>query len=177
MAVYNVLVQVLVGTTYISNRYLVNCTTFTEAIAAGDQIAPIHAAGLPETFRVTAVRVSTPAQHDGIFSTKSLNIQGGRGQAGQNLPYFNRFLVSFDPGITYKNRKFYPGVTEGDQIDSGVMPATITSINQLYVDPLLELGVLCNKFGVIYTQGTVEPLVCMRQLRRHKRKKKPIIPT
>jgi hypothetical protein len=175
MPVFQVDIQQKVANDFLTNIYHVSVATFTDAAAAAIQIATIHAAGLPTSFFVTAARASTPAAGDGAFITYPLNFQGGRGQAGQNLPLWNRFLVSFNPGFTFQNRKFYPGIMETDQVDGQVLPSSAAEINTMYVTPLINLGFLCSPSGSLYVSGVCKSLVAMRQLRRRKKRTTPVI--
>lgn len=176
MPVFKVDIQVLQGTTYLTNVYHVNVADIAAADASMDDIAAIHAAGLPNVFSVVSGRVSSPAPDDGVFFTRPYNIVGSRPFTENLLPLWNRFNVTFSVGPTYLCRKFYPGVTEGDQLDGIVLTATQAAIKTLYMDPLLVLGVCCNPDGLIFSSGAVKPTVAMRQLRRRKKRTTPVIP-
>lgn len=175
MAVFEVVVQTESASQFFTNVYHVNDVDLDTAITTAGQIAAIQAQGLTDYCTITAYRVSTPALRDGVFATIPVSIPGSRASSGERMPLFNRFLVSFQAGHTYLNRKFLAGMVEGDQAGGQVLGTVRTSIFGLYVQPLLALGVLCNPNGVIYTAGSVGDQVAMRQLRRKKKRSSPVI--
>lgn len=175
MPVYQIDIQKAGIGQYLTNMYHVQTADFTAASAAAIQIALIEAAALPTFWKVTAARVSTPAPNDGQFITYPLNYDGSRSSSGDAMPLFNRFLIAFSAGNTYQCRKFFPGICEGEQTSGFVTEAARDQMQTLYITPLLALGVVSNPHGVLLISGVCKNIVAMRQLRRRKKRKNPVI--
>ena len=175
MPVFQVDIQQTFAAIYTSNVYHIEASDIAQAATRGLAVAQVHRALLPTVFTIDAIRVSSLPADDGIFSSTPVNMPGLRSTGTQVLPQWNRFMINFNVGYTFLNRKFFLGVLEGDQVDGVVVDATRTFIQDNYIAPLISLGYVCSKDGTLYIFGAVSPYVAMRQLRRRKRRPVPII--
>lgn len=175
MPIYKLDVQTRFYTNYFTNVYHINVPDLDAAETAMDNITSIHQPTVGPNYTIVAGRVSTPAAGDGVFITRPYTKVGTRSQAGQDMPLFNRFLVEFQVGNTYKCRKFIAGIQETDNIDGGIPSGSITYYMTNYALPIIALGVCCNEHGAVFTAASVKDSVAMRQLRRRKKRTTPVI--
>ncbi len=175
MPVFQVDVQKVYSSEFITNIYHVNVTDLTVAMDAAEDIAGIERALYPAHIVINALRASTPADADNLFFTKAVNLPGTRAISSADAPPFVRNRVDLSVGFTRPLRKFLLGVQVGDFSGDTFLPATITRIQTAYVTPLLALGVVSNISGVFATAGALSAIVGMRQLRRASKRTTPVI--
>lgn len=175
MPVFQVDIQKVYSSEYITNVYHVNTATIADAIDAAADIADIEKELYPPHIVINALRASTPTTGDDIFITTLVNIPGTRVAATPDAPPFCRNRVDLSVGPTRPLRKFLLGVQQADFSGDTFLSGVIGRVQTDYVLPLVALGVVCNPFGVFIVSGALSQVVGMRQLKRASKRKTPTI--
>jgi len=177
MPVFKVDVQTNIGNAFVTNVYHVNAVDMDDATTQAGIIVGLQRTVLPTGFTIDAMRISTPAEGDGIFNTVPLNVAGTRATSTDPMPMFCRFRVDFSVGFRRPLRKFLLVPLEGDQ-NSGTLTSTARAyVEDNYIEPLLASPDvnLCGADGTPVVSGVCNAQVGMRQLRRASKRTSPVI--
>lgn len=159
-----------------SNDYLI------ETIEMGDAVTMAEGAlAWERSFHMNVInfdyyRVSTTSPGDRIFRHVPLNIPGLAGAGGSDyLPLFNtlRFdmaTLDSDPCRKYFRLPLPEGLVTNEVIDPGTR-ASIDSAWASWYAAWPDGTRIVSTIGHIVINGSCSPIVQMRQLHRHKRKK------
>lgn len=164
------------STVYWTNVYHVEAASLASAITSGQSIVTLEKTIHTTATSFTKMRTRQAGTTGNTGTITPLTGTGSRSNTGP-LPLFNVFRIDFGVVSGRPSRKYIRGpVITGDNTSGAVTTSTVTTIQNSYVTPLLNMGVLCDPQGQAFVNGTVWPFVGMRQLRRgSKRKATPVI--
>lgn len=171
MALWQIDVEKVLGTEYWTNVYHVDATSQADAATQGLAIALYEQDLHNVDINLTKYRVSPfPGPSEGTIYPLNLP---GQGPDGDRLPLFNVLRVDFAVTTGRPSRKYYRiGITEGEQVDGRLTDAAREGYEAVVLafvnDPDIHY---VDVDGQPIVQGTVYPLVGMRQLRRGTRRR------
>lgn len=161
------------GTTvFWTNVYHVNVADAAAASAAVDAIVPLEKAVHQTTVNFTKARyrLLNPLAQAGTI--KPLSGTGARSSASGSLPLFNVFRVDFAMPSGRPNRKYLRGpLNASDAANGALATATITLLQNSYINPLVALNYVVDTQGQAIVSGAPYQFVGMRQLRRGSKKR------
>jgi hypothetical protein len=164
------------NTVYWTNVYHVNTADLASAITAGNSIVTLEKTIHANATTFTKMRTRNTSDLAQAGTITPLTGTGGRA-ATNPLPLFNVFRIDFGVSSGRPSRKYIRGpLGSGDSTNGAVTSTTVTTIQNSFIAPMLNLNVVTDPQGQPWLNGTVWPYVGMRQLRRgSKRKTTPVI--
>lgn len=177
MAVWEISIEKQLGGEYWINVYHGDVADQAAAQALGFQIATIESSVHQSTVTFTKYRVRQVGQLAGPGTVYPLGFPGTNG-AADSLPLFCVQRVDFAVPVGRPSRKYLKlPVFEAAQSNGTFSQDHLTSINNSYSTPLLNLDGLSSNDGQTFVAIAANPVVGMRQLRRGSRKRTtPVIP-
>lgn len=164
------------STVYWTNVYHVNAPDLANAITVGNSIVTLEKTIHASSVNFTKMRVQNTSVLAQAGTIVPLSGAGGRSVTNA-APLFNVFRVDFAVSSGRPSRKYLRGpVATADITNGALQSAIVTSIQNNYITPLINTGVMTDPQGQGFVSGAVFPSVGMRQLRRgSKRKTTPVI--
>lgn len=141
------------------------------SILAGQIVAAERAVHAP-TVTITRARLSSTNVGDETYQLIPVNQAGTRVVTGSLEPLFVVVRCDFGTVSGRPSRKYLRGViTENDKEFTVLSPGTATFLKTNYVDVLVGLAGLVDVDNQEWVNGSVNPAIAMRQLRRRSRSK------
>jgi len=177
--VYQIDIQKVLGSEYWTNRYHVTAGSFTEALAAGEEIAQAERAQTLSSVTFVSLRASVPGPENDSYQVQPLGYSGGIGGGSISMPLFVVVRVTFSKGPGRPDVKYLKAMANNDSLQDpfNYKDSVVTGINNGYVALVFAVEGLCDAGGNSYVSASVDKRVGMRQLRRGSKKRdEPIIP-
>jgi len=159
-----------------ANDYLVECPTLDDAESVANILIAFEQNIHYTVVMFDSARISTTTKFDRVFRHVVINETGTPDAAGQQfLPLFNTLRLDMTTLDSDPCRKYYRiPIPESEQTDGNFAPGWISALDPQFPPVLAALpdgsSIVSNK-GNIVINGSFHPLVQMRQLHRHKKKK------
>lgn len=158
-------------TVYWTNVYYVNAADVASATTSGQSIVTLEKTIHGTTVAFTKMRIRLAALQVSPGTIIALSGNGGR-TANNPLPLFDVVRVDFSVATGRPNRKYLRlPLGSADNSAGALVAGTVTTVQNSYMTPLINMNVVCDTQGQPILSGSVWPYVAMRQLRRGSKKK------
>lgn len=176
MPIFKIDIQKLYVGEYWTNRYLVEATDLLDAQDVGSELVTMERAFHRNTILFDKLRVADNVRDTEVFVTIPLQVAGGAGFDGVQLPLFNVVRVDFTVANSRPLRKYYRTGMTSSEIDSTGLRPTYMALVEQALNNSNAVTRMVDPQGNPAVTGVVSPTIGMRQLRRGTRRRQtPIL--
>jgi hypothetical protein len=177
MPLYSIDIEKRYDGEYWTNRYIVLTPTIGEARADAQEFVTAERAVHNGMVLFTQVRTSDMDPATDSYFSDPINAYGTPNPQVDKMPLFNVVRVDFAVAQGGRPSRKYLRLplTESDQSNGFLTSTIIDFVLTNYVQPVLLIGTYADVDGSPISGGSVFPRVGMRQLRRARKRKIPVL--
>lgn len=155
------------------NVYHVNAASIGDAAALADNFTNAERALANDNIHFLSKRVSDPTHVEPSRTDTLGGISGDQAWGTDIIPLWNVTVVDFrDASGGRMERKYYRTGFTVDQLDGSSIDATVLANYQAVMDTLVSIVIsMCSPSGDSVVEAIVHPIIGMRQLHWHRRKR------